>query len=59
MDNKKVKLNLEDLRVESFETLPELSNEESEMVMGGTQTTGFYLCNTGCNTVVCVYPSGR
>ncbi|MEO1369003.1 MAG: hypothetical protein AAFX50_17645 [Acidobacteriota bacterium] len=34
----KIVLNLDALRVESFETLPELRKEEERMVVGGSST---------------------
>lgn len=57
--DKKTKLNLDDLRVESFETLPEMTAEESQMAVGGAVAgTGcYYLCSSGCDTVVCCYPT--
>jgi len=65
MKKNKVSLSLDDLRVESFETLPELSEADGRMVDGarpGCQeytcnNTCYYLCGTGSDTVVCCYPT--
>lgn len=59
MQKKKVELNLEDLRVESFETLPELAISDMMKIAGACDTSTCYsVCSTGCQTVVCVAPSG-
>jgi hypothetical protein len=62
MKKSMLKLNLDDLRVESFETLPKLADEMLETLGGAAESscenTGcFRLCNTGYDTVVCCYPT--
>lgn len=65
MKKNKVTFNLDDLRVESFETLPELTEAEARLAMGDAQgcqeytcqNTCYPLCNTGSDTVVCCYPT--
>ena len=59
---KKIELNLDDLRVESFEVLPELADEQAMLAVGGaaapsSDTGCSSLCGTGCETVVCCYPT--
>ena len=59
MQKKKVELNLDDLRVESFETLPELALNEMMQIAGACTSGSCYsVCSTGCQTTVCVAPSG-
>ena len=64
MKKSKLTLNLDDLRVESFETLPKLADEMLETLGGAAapssdcENTGcFRLCDTGYDTVVCCYPT--
>jgi hypothetical protein len=59
MKKEKVQLNLDDLRVESFETLPEIANSEMLKALGGVSGSCYSVCSTGCETVVCHYPSGE
>lgn len=59
---KKFDLNLNDLSVESFEVLPELADDQAMMAAGAraavSSDTGCYsLCGSGCETVVCCYPT--
>lgn len=61
---KKLSLNLDELRVVSFDTLPEISDAEAEMAAGARAAsscdrpgTCFALCTTGDETVVCCYPT--
>ena len=57
---KKVELNLDDLRVESFETLPEITINEMTQIAGACDTSTCYtVCSSGCKTTVCVAPSGQ
>jgi len=54
---KKIELNIDDLRVESFDTL---SDQEAMMAAGAAAVAPsgcYYLCSTGCDTVVCCYPT--
>lgn len=54
---KKIELNVDDLRVESFETL---SDNDAMMAVGAVKAADsgcYYLCDTGCDTVVCCYPT--
>ena len=61
---KKSMFNLDDLRVESFETLPELTSDQAALASGAravsscdTADTCFSACDTGTETVVCCYPT--
>lgn len=61
---KKLSLNLDELRVVSFDTLPEITDAEAEMAAGARAAsscdrpgTCFALCTTGDETVVCCYPT--
>lgn len=56
MEKPKVDLNLNDLRVESFEALPEL-NEGVDFVGQAEGTGCYYLCETGCESAVCCDPT--
>ncbi len=56
---KKLSLNLDDLRVVSFDTLPEITDAEAEMAAGAKPAsscdragTCFALCTTGNETVI-------
>jgi hypothetical protein len=65
MKKSKMSLSLDDLKVESFETLPELTEAEVARIDGAQQgcqeytcqNTCYYLCGTGSETVVCCYPT--
>ncbi|MCG8459843.1 MAG: hypothetical protein MI919_26485 [Holophagales bacterium] len=48
----RIDLDLEALRVESFETLPELREEEARMVVGGTSCCSSCTCDTGDTVVI-------
>ena len=61
---KTVAFDLDDLRVESFETLPELTNDQAALASGARAAsscdganTCFTVCDTGDETVVCCYPT--
>ncbi len=60
--NKSLSFNLDDLRVKSFDTLPELSDLETRMAVGARAASSceegcFHLCET-VTTIVCEDPSG-
>lgn len=65
MKKNRISLSLDDLRVESFETLPELGAAEAARVEGGEQGcheftcqfTCYLICATGAETNVCCYPT--
>ncbi|MEO1369002.1 MAG: hypothetical protein AAFX50_17640 [Acidobacteriota bacterium] len=48
----RIELNLDALRVESFETLPELRKEEERMVVGGSSCCSTCTCDTGDTVVI-------
>ena len=50
---KKLKLNLEDLKVESFQTTPEAEGSEEGTVFGFGEHTGQTYCDAPCFPTIC------
>ncbi len=52
----RIEFNLDALRVESFETLPELRKEEERMVVGGSSCCSSCTCDTGDTIIIVADP---
>jgi hypothetical protein len=57
MKKNRIALKLDDLRVESFETLPGLSEDGNRLTVHIAGGECYPLCGTGSETVVCCYPT--